>query len=218
MNDQALIQDSLERVWPGDLSRQEITVVQPALFDDDGMYVQLLEDEVQFPGGRRDRLVRVTRSPRAPDGVVIAPIDDEDRVILVRQFRHAPRLWLWEVPRGATEEGKTPLEALKAELLEEIGCEPVEEPLALGRLVPDSGTLHEMPYLFAVRVRPHARGNTGPEANEVITEQRAVAYDDLWQLCESGALNDSCTLAMVLRLRPYFEDGVFKPRRADKNG
>src|SRR5687767_2750483 len=100
------IADDKERAYPGDLARGEIRIVTPGVFDEDGPHVQLLEDEVEFPGGRKDKLVRVRRSPKAADGVVIAPIDDDHHIILVRQFRHAPRIWTWELPRGATEPGK----------------------------------------------------------------------------------------------------------------
>src|SRR5687768_7191918 len=120
------IADSKTRSCPGDTSRGEIAVVRAADFDEDGPHVQLLWDEVEFPDGHRDTLPRLTRSPRAPDGVVIVPITENDEIVLVRQFRHAPRLWTWELPRGGTEASQTPGAAVHMELLQEIGYQPID--------------------------------------------------------------------------------------------
>jgi ADP-ribose pyrophosphatase len=210
MMDDRAIADEKTRAWPGELSRGEIRIVKAGTFDPDGPHVQLLQDEVEFPGGHKDTLVRVTRSPEAEDGVVIVPIDDEHRIILVRQFRHAPRIWTWELPRGATEPGKVPLGALHAELLQEVGYQAVDAPFSLGRVTPDSGTMHEIPYIFAVRVRPHPEKRPSPDANERIVGHTAVTYDELWRLCVTGAINDSLTIAATLRLHPHFRDGRFQ--------
>jgi ADP-ribose pyrophosphatase len=204
------IADAKTRAFPGDTAKGEIAVVAAGEFDEDGPHVQLLLDDVEFPGGRRDTLVRVTRSPRAADGVVIVPITAVHDIVLVRQFRHAPRTWTWELPRGATEPGRTPGATLHEELLQEIGYQAIDAPFSLGRVIADSGTLDEIPYIFAVRVRPHPRREPQPDANEVIAGHVALPYEKLWHLAVSGALNDSFTLAATLRLRPHFTNGRFE--------
>jgi ADP-ribose pyrophosphatase len=204
------IADAKSRAFPGDTAKGEIAIVRAGEFDENGTHVQLLEDEVEFPGGRRDMLVRVTRSPRAADGVVIVPITDNDEIVLVRQFRHAPRTWTWELPRGATEPGRTPGSTLHAELLQEIGYRAVDAPFSLGRVIADSGTLSEVPYIFAVRVQPHPAREAEPDSNERIAGHSAVSYETLWHLAVSGALNDSFTMAATLRLRPHYRDGRFE--------
>src|SRR3954470_11817689 len=133
------IGDAKTRAFPGDTAKGEIAIVRAGEFDENGPHVQVLEDEVEFPGGRRDSLVRVTRSPHAPDGVVIVPITEADEIVLVRQFRHAPRTWTWELPRGATEPGRTPGATVHQELLQEIGYQATDAPFSLGRVIADSG-------------------------------------------------------------------------------
>lgn len=57
-----------------------------------------------------------------PGAVGILAMDDQDRVLLVRQYRHAVRSMLWEAPAGLLDlEGEHPLEAAKRELHEEAG-------------------------------------------------------------------------------------------------
>ena len=201
--------DEKARAYPGDPKRGEIALLKPGEFDEDGPPVQLLQDEVQFPSGKRQKMGRVTRSPRADDGVVIAPITETDEIVLLRQFRHAPRVWLWEMPRGGTEPGRTPTSTLYEELLQEIGFQPCDVPFSLGRLVPDSGSLHEIPYLFAVRVRPHPTKSASPEPTECISGHTTIDYETLFERCVSGAINDGFTVAATMRLRPHFSGGRF---------
>ena len=52
----------------------------------------------------------------------VAALDADGRLLLVRQYRHAARDWLVEVPAGRLEEGELdPLQAARRELEEETG-------------------------------------------------------------------------------------------------
>jgi ADP-ribose pyrophosphatase len=53
--------------------------------------------------------------------VVILPLFDPDHFLLVRQYRHAPEVELWELPAGTLEPNEPPMEAARRELLEETG-------------------------------------------------------------------------------------------------
>src|SRR6201996_574638 len=52
---------------------------------------------------------------------VMMAVDSKDRVMLVRQYRLPANQYLWELPAGKTDEGETPLQAAKRELIEETG-------------------------------------------------------------------------------------------------
>lgn len=52
---------------------------------------------------------------------VVMPVDDEGRILLVRQYRLPAAAYLWEIPAGRMDEGETPLQAAKRELREETG-------------------------------------------------------------------------------------------------
>ena len=57
-----------------------------------------------------------------PGAVAILAIDDLQRVLLIRQYRHPVRKYLWEIPAGLTDiPGEPRLEAAKRELMEETG-------------------------------------------------------------------------------------------------
>ena len=52
---------------------------------------------------------------------VMMAVDGRDRILLVRQYRLPARQYLWELPAGRVDEGETPLQAAKRELVEETG-------------------------------------------------------------------------------------------------
>ena len=57
---------------------------------------------------------------RHPGAVCVLALDDDDRVLLVRQYRHPVRMELWELPAGLLDvAGEPPLEAARRELAEE---------------------------------------------------------------------------------------------------
>lgn len=58
---------------------------------------------------------------RHPGSAVMMPVDDRDRVLLVKQFRLPAKRELWELPAGRLDPGESPLMAAKRELREETG-------------------------------------------------------------------------------------------------
>lgn len=75
-------------------------------------------DVAQLPDGRINNEYYVLEYP---DWVNIIAITEEDEVVLERQYRHGLGNTCYELPCGVIEEGETPLEAAKRELLEETG-------------------------------------------------------------------------------------------------
>jgi ADP-ribose pyrophosphatase len=84
----------------------------------EGGIVSLRRDRVAMPGGGEKVREVVTH----PGAVGIVAVDDEDRVVLLRQYRHAVGDYLEELPAGLRDaEGEPPLETAKRELAEEVG-------------------------------------------------------------------------------------------------
>ncbi|HLM05010.1 MAG TPA: NUDIX hydrolase [Blastococcus sp.] len=82
----------------------------------EGRIISLRRDTVAMPGGGDSVREIVTH----PGAVAIVALDDDDRVVLVRQYRHPLRRHLWELPAGLRDaDGEPPLETAKRELAEE---------------------------------------------------------------------------------------------------
>ena len=82
----------------------------------EGRVISLERDTVAMPGGGES----VREIVRHPGAVAVIAVDDEDRVVLIRQYRHPLGEHLWELPAGLRDaHGEPPLETAKRELAEE---------------------------------------------------------------------------------------------------
>lgn len=81
-----------------------------------GLVWDVRRDEVDLGDGQT-----VTREAVEHTGAVgVLALDDSDRVLLVRQYRHPVRSYLWEPPAGLLDvAGEDPLDAVRRELAEE---------------------------------------------------------------------------------------------------
>ena len=82
----------------------------------EGRVIALRRDTVAMPGGGSS----VREVVHHPGAVAIVALDAQDRVVLLRQYRHPVGRHLWELPAGLRDEdGEPPLETAKRELAEE---------------------------------------------------------------------------------------------------
>lgn len=110
----------------------------------DGHVVRLRVDTVSMPGGgTADREIC-----GHDDAVAVVALDDEGRVALIRQYRHAVAERLWELPAGLCDvEGEEPLRAARRELVEEAGLE-AEHWRPLIEIVPSPGFSTERVHVY----------------------------------------------------------------------
>jgi ADP-ribose pyrophosphatase len=83
----------------------------------EGRVINLRVDDVRTSNGV-DTLREIVEHPGA---VAIVAVDDEDRILLVRQYRHAAGRVMIEIPAGTLEPGEDPLSCAARELDEETG-------------------------------------------------------------------------------------------------
>lgn len=111
-----------------------------------GRVVSLAIEEHQFPDGRSAKFEVVHH----PGGVAILPLLDDDRVVLIRQFRPALGGMVLEIPAGRLESEETPENCARRELQEEVGYQ-AESLEYLGEMLPAVGFSDERVHLFAAR-------------------------------------------------------------------
>ena len=61
-------------------------------------------DKVSLPNGGEVDVAIV----RHPPSVVLIPVQDDGHVVMIRQYRHALKRDIWELPAGNVNEGETP--------------------------------------------------------------------------------------------------------------
>src|SRR5205809_858995 len=128
----------------------------------------------RFPNGRVHE-VAIVRHPRA---VVIVPIEDDGRVVLIRQYRAALDRELWEVPAGSIDPDEAADAAARRECEEEIGRAP-DRIERLGALFPTPGYCdEEMIFFRGTGLRaPDATSPHKPDPDEDITAQAFTLAD-----------------------------------------
>jgi ADP-ribose pyrophosphatase len=152
-------------------------------------------DEVLEPGGIRTTREVVTH----PGSVVVLPVLPDGRILLVRQYRHATRQFLWELVAGRMEPGETPRQAAARELIEETGYRARRFRVFLD-VFPTPGFLEERMYILLAQEL--TSGDARPEVDEKIIS-RAFTCTELKQMIQRGKLRDAKTIAGLLYYFSY---------------
>jgi len=147
-------------------------------------------DEVLEPSGLRATREVITH----PGSVVVLPVLPDGRIVMVRQYRHATRQYLWELVAGRKEPEETPKQGAARELLEETGYRAKRLKVFLD-VFPTPGFLEERMYLLLAEGL--TAGEAQPEEDEKI-EVRAYKLKELKQMIKSGRLRDAKSLAGIL--------------------
>ncbi len=154
----------------------------------DGRVFRVDIDRVRLPHSREVDLEIV----RHPESVVIIPIDEEGRVVLIRQYRYAVDRWMWELPAGSIDPGESLEEAARRECHEEIGLAPavVER---LGALHPTPGYCDEVMVFFKATslTRPAHEAHQDPDED---IEAHAVTLDEARAMIARGEITDMKTI------------------------
>lgn len=116
--------------------------------------------------------------------VVVLAVTTDGRVPLVRQYRPAVDEVVLELPSGHVDEGETPADAARRELLEETGCE-AGELVFLGELHVDSGRLQTRQLAF---LAPESAVVGPPSGGDEQLEVELVELARLRKLVTSGEL------------------------------
>jgi 8-oxo-dGTP pyrophosphatase MutT (NUDIX family) len=125
-----------------------------------GRVIQVSLDHVELPNGNRVPLEIV----RHPGGAAVVALDDQGRICLLRQFRHAAGGFIHELPAGKLEPGEPPEVTVRRELAEEASL-AADHWQSLGAYLSSPGCFTEVIHLYLATGLRAAEG--APEADEV---------------------------------------------------
>jgi ADP-ribose pyrophosphatase len=164
----------------------------PAGWADAGLYYEdpwfvLVRDIISRSDGTAATHHRIILKGSS-DSVVIAPRMG-DQYVLLRHYRHALRDFSLEFPRGRLDPEDSPEDAVRRELVEEIGAETGE--LAyLGYVQSDTSLVDNRMFAYCANIRSLGT----PSHEEGIESTTLVSGTDIRQMILDGALTDATTV------------------------
>ncbi|MEG1858602.1 MAG: NUDIX hydrolase [Pseudoflavonifractor sp.] len=171
----------------------EKTVETKEIFN--GAIVRLLVDRAELPNGRITRREVVEH----PGGVAILPLDGDDCVTLVRQYRYPFHRVITELPAGKLDPGEDHRVCALRELKEEVGMTP-DELIYLGCLYASPGFCTEVLHMYLAKGLHE--GACCPDEDEFLERVR-MPFDALVEEIMKNEISDAKTVAAVLKAKAY---------------
>ncbi|CAN5435906.1 NUDIX hydrolase [soil metagenome] len=162
----------------------------------EGKVIALRQDEVEMSDGaaaHRDVVVH-------PGAVGVIALDHEDRVVMIRQYRHPVRRYLWELPAGIIDVVDEPLlKTARRELAEEVGLQAGRWDRLLDFFASPGGSTEQVTVFLARELSGVAR----PEgfviaAEELDLEVRRIPLVEALGAVHSGRIGNSIAVAGIL--------------------
>ena len=136
-----------------------------------------------------------------PGASAVVAIDDDNRIIMEKQFRYALNDYLLEIPAGKLDAGEDPLVCAKRELEEETGI-IASEWISLGTIATSPGFCNEVIHLYVAKGL--SKGEIHWDEDEYVEVER-YTFDELLQRIKEEKIKDSKTLSALLLAMPYLK-------------
>lgn len=176
---------------------EEKTIHREPIFK--GKVVELCVDTVRLPNGKEGKREVVFHG----GAVCVIIVNQENQLILVRQFRKALEEDLLEIPAGKMEKGECPEETVKREMNEEVGytCSDVK---LIYKFYGCPGFCNECVYLYEA-INPEAASNQLGLDEDEFLEVVALDIEEAFELLEAGKIQDGKTIIALQYLQSKYK-------------
>lgn len=155
------------------------------------------EVDLTFPNGVQCTFERLCRPPRG--AVMIVAVTEHQQVLMIREYAMGFERYELTLPKGAIDEGESPLEAAQRELQEECGMGARELiPLCRLSLAP-SYMDHFMHVVIARDLYPASR--QGDEPEPLALETRSLK--DIEEIIEEADIHEGRVIAALYRTQSW---------------
>ncbi|GAA1988125.1 NUDIX domain-containing protein [Kitasatospora viridis] len=162
-----------------------------------GRLTGVSSDEVRMPDGSYARRDYQTH----PGSVAVLALDEERRVLLVRQYRHPVRQRLWELPAGVLDvPGENPLHAAQRELFEEAYCKAGHWRVLVDFYTSPGGSDEAVRIFLATELGEAEGERFDAHGEELEIETARVPLAELVELVLAGELHNPTLVSGVLAL------------------
>jgi ADP-ribose pyrophosphatase len=167
---------------------EERTIHRKTIFE--GRIIDLYLDEVSLPNGKTSSREII----KHPGAVAVIAITEEEKILLVEQYRKALERTLIEIPAGKLEKGEDPRESAKRELMEETGytCENLEH---ITSFYTSPGFANELVHIYQATGLKQER-ELQLDEDEFVSVME-VTYDEALNLVKEQKIFDAKTMYAV---------------------
>ncbi|QZY56822.1 NUDIX hydrolase [Crassaminicella profunda] len=169
----------------------EITIKSNKIFD--GKMINLRVDTVLLPGEKKATREIVEH----PGAVAIVPITEDNKIVMVKQFRKPVDSILLEIPAGKIDKNEKPLTCAIRELKEETGYE-AKDIKFLFSFYTSAGFSNEVIHLYLAK--DLISGEACPDEDEYI-ELEYIGINELVEMIYDGKIKDSKTIMAILAVK-----------------
>ncbi len=160
-----------------------------------GKVVTVRVDEVRLPDGNESKREIVEHA----GAVAIIPVNEDQEVLCIRQFRKAAEKVLLEIPAGLIEKGETLEACAQRELAEEIGFMS-NELVKLTSFYPSPGFSSEVIHVYLAQ--DLVKKTVAQPDDEFILLETFPLKEGLAKI-QSGVVEDGKTIVGLLMARQY---------------
>ncbi|MCR6110569.1 NUDIX hydrolase [Bacillus sp. A301a_S52] len=166
---------------------EEKTIKKEQIFK--GKIVELEIQDVLLPNGKESKREVIHH----PGAVAIIAFTEDEKLILVKQFRKALDKVIAEIPAGKLEKGEDPLECAKRELEEETGI-VANSWTKLHSFYTSPGFADELIYVYLAKDLKQGKFNLDEDE---FVEKIEVSKKEAEELVENELIHDAKTLYAV---------------------
>jgi 8-oxo-dGTP pyrophosphatase MutT (NUDIX family) len=130
----------------------------------------------------------------------VVALTKNNEAVLIRQYRHGVQEISLELPGGVVDEGESPLEGAKRELMEETGYK-VGNIIEVGRLYPNPAIQQNTLYCYLATDVEWAGEQDLDESEEI--EVVLVPFEEMIEMARSGKFLHALNVAVLFQALAY---------------
>jgi ADP-ribose pyrophosphatase len=169
-----------------------------------GKVFELIRENVTLENGTTTDLEFIEH----PGATAIIPFLDDKRIVLLKQYRHALKKHIWEIPAGTLDPQEEIISCAKRELIEETGYSAGQWH-RLGEITPVPGYSNERIHIFlATQLQPTDQNLDEDEVIQVQTLDFLKAFE----MIGNGEIQDAKSIVGLFLASQWLESNAQQSR------
>lgn len=160
-----------------------------------GKIISLQLQDVELPNGKTSKREII----KHPGAVAVVAVTDENKIVMVEQYRKALERTIVEIPAGKLEKGEEPSVCARRELEEETGyeCESIE---LLVSFYTSPGFADEIVHLYVAKGLKQKENAAAPDEDEFVNLEE-LTLEEALQYMKEQKIYDAKTVYAVQYLQ-----------------